>query len=99
MNIGPINQTTKVVVVMILMILISGLVGYGAFIYGQITGQEVGYNLGYQKAKADIEAKQQALEKKATEEAVNEANPFKAGDNPLEDVADPLEKTKNILNP
>ncbi|MBI2049920.1 MAG: hypothetical protein HYT35_00480 [Candidatus Staskawiczbacteria bacterium] len=97
MNGGSTNRTTllSVVVVLVIVISLAGLVSYGAYVYGQ----KIGYDSGYQKAQADIKAQQEALAKKATEEAAKAANPFKTADNPLQNVADPLEKTKNILNP
>ena len=95
MNGNSMSQTTRLLVVVVLVIAVAGFVGYGAYVYGQ----KVGYDSGYQKAQADVKAQQEALAKKATEDAAKAANPFKAADNPLQDVADPLEKTKNILNP
>lgn len=95
MNEISMSQTTRLVVVIVLVVIISGLVGYSAYVYGQ----KVGYDSGYQKAQADVKAQQEAIAKKAAEEAAKAANPFKAADNPLQNVADPLEKTKKILNP
>ena len=94
------SPTTRLVVVFVLIIIVAtGLVGYSAYFYGQKVGYDFGYDSGYQKAQADVKAQQEALAKRATKEAAKAANPFKAVDNPLQNVADPLEKTKNILNP
>lgn len=96
MNESSMSQTTRLMVVFVLIIVVAvSLVGYGTYFYGR----KVGYDSGYQKAQADVKAQQEALAKKATEDAAKAANPFKAADNPLQNVADPLEKTKNILNP
>ena len=66
-------------------------VGYFSYTSGQ--------NSGYAKAQADVKASQDALTRQATEQAANAANPFKTSSNPLAGVADPLAKTKSILNP
>ena len=58
-----------------------------------------GQKSGYAQAQADIKASQDSLARKATEQAANAANPFKATSNPLAGIADPLAKTKSILNP
>ena len=95
MNGTSMNRTTRLMVVIALAVVVVGLAGYGVYVYGQ----KAGYNTGYQKAQADVKAQQEALAQKAAEEAAKAANPFQATDNPLQNVADPLEKTKNILNP
>ena len=79
----------------LLVLIVILLVGY----FSYTTGQKSGYGSGYAKAQADVKVAQDALAQKATEKAVNAANPFKASSNPLSGVADPLAKTKNILNP
>ena len=66
MNGNSMSQTTRLMVVFVLIAIVAvGLVGYGAYAYGQ----KVGYDSGYQKAQADVKAQQEALAKKATEEA------------------------------
>lgn len=57
------------------------------------------YEQGYKKAVADIKAQQVDTNKKVTQEAVDQANPFKVA-NPLKGVdANPFEKAKKALNP
>ena len=74
-------------------ILIVVIVGLGYVVYS--SGQRV----GYKQAQADIKMSQDKLAKVALEQAAKAANPFQASSNPLEGVADPLTKTKSILNP
>lgn len=68
-------------------------------IAGSLYGNSNGYKVGYNKAIADAKATQEALGKKAAEDAASAANPFQTV-NPLEGVdADPLSKVKNAINP
>lgn len=68
-------------------------------IAGYLYGSGRGYKVGYDKAIGDAKATQEALGKKAAEDAASAANPFQTV-NPLEGVdADPLSKVKNALNP
>ena len=83
----------------LLVLIVILLVGYFSYTGGQKSGYESGYESGYAKAQADVKVAQDALAQKATEKAVNAANPFKTSANPLSGVTDPLAKTKNILNP
>ena len=67
--------------------------------FGYILGNGQGYKVGYNKAIADAKATQEALGKKAAEDAASAANPFKVT-NPLEGVeANPFEETAKKLNP
>ena len=75
----------------LLVLVVILLVGY----FSYTTGQKSGYT----QAQADIKSVQDALAHKAAEQAASAANPFKTSVNPLSGVADPLAKTKNILNP
>ena len=64
-----------------------------------VAGYLVGHKQGYRSAEADIKKVQEAVAKKAGEDAAKAANPFQAV-NPLQEVeTNPFEKTKNILNP
>ena len=66
---------------------------------GYWSGSSMGYKAGYNKAIADTKATQEALAKKAAEDAADAANPFKVV-NPLEGVeANPFEETAKKLNP
>jgi len=78
---------------------LSMLWGVIILVAGLFLGYWYGNSSGYAKAEADIGAAQDALAKKASEEAVKQANPFQAV-NPLEGVsANPFEKAKKALNP
>ena len=81
------NKVTKWLVVAVVVVAISYL-GYSS-----------GFRVGYKQAQADIKTAQDGLAKKAGEQAAKAANPFQVSSNPLEGVADPLAKTKSILNP
>lgn len=72
------------------------IIGFGI---GYQIGRTKGQNAGYQKAIVDTKATQEALAKKATDEAAKAANPFQAK-NPLEGVtANPFEEVVKKLNP
>ena len=74
------------------LLVIGVVVGYGL-------GSSKGYKVGYDKAITDAKATQEALGKKAAEDAASAANPFKVV-NPLEGVeANPFEETAKKLNP
>ena len=74
-------------------VLLVGLVA------GYFFGSYQAYDRGYEKAVGDAKAAQEALAKKATDDAVKAANPFQTT-NPLEGVtANPFEKAKRALNP
>ena len=81
---------SKIVKWVIMIVVILGL-GY--------TMYSSGYRIGYKQAQADIKMSQDQLAKVAGQQAAKAANPFQASSNPLEGVADPLTKTKSILNP
>ena len=87
MNTYTQNSTLKWLLVL-LVVLAVGYFGYSG-----------GYKSGYAQAQADIKTSQDALARQATEQAATAANHFKATSNPLSGVADPLAKTKSILNP
>lgn len=70
-----------------------------AAIVAGTAGYFIGNKSGYAKAQADVKAQQDAVAKKAGDEAAKAANPFQAT-NPLEGVtANPFEKAKSALNP
>ncbi len=70
-----------------------------ALVGGLVVGYWSGNRLGYERAKADAQATQEAVAKKAVDEATKAANPFKSV-NPLEGVkVDPFENAKKALNP
>ena len=84
---NTINSKVKLVIMVVV------IVGLGYIIYSS------GHRVGYKQAQADIKMSQDRLAKVAGEQAAKAANPFQASSNPLEGVADPLTKTKGILNP
>ena len=84
------NNSRVIIKWAILIVVIAGL-GYVVYSSGQ--------RVGYKQAQADIKMSQDQLAKAAGEQAAKAANPFQASSNPLEGVADPLTKTKSILNP
>jgi len=70
-----------------------------ALAVGLVGGYWFGHQVGYSRAEADVKLVQEAVAKKATDNAAKAANPFQAV-NPLEGVnANPFQKAKNILNP
>ena len=83
--------SSKVVLKWVILVVVIFGLGYVAYSSGQ--------RVGYKQAQADIKMSQDELAKVALEQAAKAANPFQASSNPLEGVADPLTKTKSILNP
>ena len=90
------NKNSVLVIIAIVVLFIGLLAGY---FYGSGRGYKTGYDVGYNKAIADTKSTQEALAKKAAEDAASAANPFKVV-NPLEGVeANPFEETAKKLNP
>ena len=87
---NTINSANKSVKLFVMVLVIIGM---GYIIYSS------GHRIGYKQAQDDIKTSQNKLAKVAAEKAAKAANPFQVSSNPLEGVADPLTKTKNILNP
>lgn len=89
-------KNTILVTVLVIGIIAALAIGLGL---GYAWGKGKGYKVGYDKAIVDTKATQEALAKKAAEEAAAAANPFKVA-NPLEGVeANPFEETAKKLNP
>ncbi len=85
----------------IIAVLVVGIIGalFVSLSLGYAWGKSKGYKVGYDAAIVDAKATQEALAKKAAEEAAAAANPFKVA-NPLEGVeANPFQETAKKLNP
>lgn len=86
------NKNLVIIIGVVVALFIGIIVGYGY-------GNKQGYKVGYDKAIGDAKATQEALGKKASEDAASAANPFKVT-NPLEGVqANPFEEIAKKLNP
>lgn len=86
------NKNLILIIGVVVALIIGISVGYS-------WGSKLGYTVGYDKAIVDTKAIQEALSKKAMEDATAAANPFKVT-NPLEGVTvNPFEETAKKLNP
>ena len=81
-----------------IVVVIIVAVGIGYYV-GKSTGYAAGVVVGQENALAEFKSSQEALAQKAAQDAAKAANPFQTNSNPLEGVADPLQKTKQVLNP
>lgn len=92
------NNSKQIILVAGIVAVIIFAFGIGYYV-GRDTGYATGVIAGRDKALAEFKSSQEALAQQAAQDAAKASNPFQTNTNPLQGVADPLQKTKQVLNP
>ena len=81
-------------------VIVAIIVGIAAYYMRTTAGIRAGVSVEQEKAAAEAaQQEHDALTNQAAAKAAKASNPFQTNTNPLGKVADPLQKTKEVLNP